>query len=72
MSRKGNCWDNTVAESFFAKLKKATGAYDTKVQARAAIASYIHGFYTRSVCIRRSDTCHPTTISRRLKLKHAA
>ena len=22
MSRKGNCWDNAVAESFFATLKK--------------------------------------------------
>jgi transposase InsO family protein len=22
MSRRGNCWDNAVAESFFAKLKK--------------------------------------------------
>ena len=72
MSRKGNCWDNTVAESFFATLKKAIGVYETKAQAHAAIASYIHGFYTRSVCIRRSDTCHPKTISRRLKLKNAS
>jgi putative transposase len=24
MSRKGNCWDNAVAESFFASLKKQT------------------------------------------------
>jgi len=47
MSRKGNCWDNAVAESFFATLKneEATGVYETKVAAHAAIASYIHGFY---------------------------
>jgi transposase InsO family protein len=47
MSRKGNCWDNAVAESFFATLKneEATGVYATKAQAHAAIAQYIHGFY---------------------------
>ncbi len=47
MSRKGNCWDNAVAESFFATLKneEATGVYETKAEAHAAIASYIHGFY---------------------------
>ncbi len=47
MSRKCNCWDNAVAESFFATLKneEVTGVYETKAAARAAIASYIHGFY---------------------------
>ena len=47
MSRKGNCWDNAVAESFFATLKneEATGVYETPAQANIAIASYIHGFY---------------------------
>ena len=47
MSGKGNCWDNAVAESFFATLKneEATGVYPTKAAAHAAIASYIHGFY---------------------------
>lgn len=47
MSRKGNCWDNAVAESFFATLKKeeAIGVYPSKAQAHASIASYIHGFY---------------------------
>ena len=47
MSRKGNCWDNAVAESFFATLKneEVTGVYPTKVDAHEGIASYIHGFY---------------------------
>ncbi len=47
MSRKGNCWDNAVAESFFATLKneEVTGVYSTKVDAHEGIASYIHGFY---------------------------
>lgn len=47
MSRKGNCWDNAAAESFFATLKaeEATGTYETKAAGHAGIASYIHGFY---------------------------
>lgn len=47
MSRKGNCWDNAVAESFFATLKseEASRPYLTRDDARAGIARYIHGFY---------------------------
>lgn len=47
MSRKGNCWDNAVSESFFATLKaeEATEPYATKQEAHRAIAQYIHGFY---------------------------
>jgi transposase InsO family protein len=47
MSRKGNCWDNAVAESFFATLKneEVTRPYPTKAAAHAGIANYIHGFY---------------------------
>ncbi len=47
MSRKANCWDNAVAESFFATLKneEATGIYSTKEDAHTGIANYIHGFY---------------------------
>jgi len=47
MSRKGNCWDNAVAESFFATLKteEVTQPYETKQDAHRGIASYIHGFY---------------------------
>lgn len=47
MSRKGNCWDNAVAESFFATLKaeEITAPYETKQEAHRAIASYVHGFY---------------------------
>jgi transposase InsO family protein len=47
MSRKANCWDNAVAESFFATLKneEITHTYQTKEEAHIAIASYIHGFY---------------------------
>lgn len=50
MSRKGNCWDNAVAESFFATLKKELVNryhYENRRQAAAAIFEYIEAFYNR-------------------------
>jgi putative transposase len=42
MSRKGNCWDNAVAESFFASLKTELGAtFASFEQARFRITEYI-------------------------------
>jgi len=50
MSRKGNCWDNAVAESFFKTLKSnlvyKTYFY-TKKQAKAEIFEYIEVYYNR-------------------------
>lgn len=47
MSRKGNCWDNAVSESFFASLKaeEVIEPYADEAAAHVGIASYIHGFY---------------------------
>jgi transposase InsO family protein len=48
MSRKGNCWDNAIAESFFATLKSELihrAAWPTREKARAAITEYITCFY---------------------------
>lgn len=48
MSRKGDCWDNAVAESFFATIKgEALDHYtfETRAEATAAIADYIDSFY---------------------------
>jgi transposase InsO family protein len=47
MSRKGNCWDNAVSESFFATLKteEVSAPYPTRTDAHVGIAAYIHGFY---------------------------
>ncbi len=48
MSRKGNCWDNAVAESFFASIKvelKPNRAWRTRAEARTAIAQYIETWY---------------------------
>ena len=50
MSRKGNCWDNAVAESFFATIKKELihrFKFKTRREAAAAIFEYIEVFYNR-------------------------
>jgi len=44
MSRKGNCWDNAVAESFF-KTLKAERIYQNKLETKqqaALLISRIH------------------------------
>ena len=48
MSRKGDCWDNAVAESFFHTLKTELvfhERYKTREQAKASIFEYIEVFY---------------------------
>jgi len=50
MSRKGNCWDNAVAESFFATLKtELVRDLDllTHDHAKRELFAYIEGFYNR-------------------------
>jgi putative transposase len=50
MSRRGNCWDNAVAESFFATLKQELVFhvdFATRVGALSAIFEYIEVFYNR-------------------------
>ena len=50
MSRKGDCWDNAVAESFFHTLKVELihgKTYNTRQEAKTAIFEYIEGFYNR-------------------------
>jgi putative transposase len=48
MSRRGNCWDNAVAESFFSSLKSELikkRIYPTRAQAKSEIFEYIEEFY---------------------------
>ncbi len=50
MSRKGNCYDNAVVESFFSSLKNEVVHhvdFQTRDQARAVIFEYIELFYNR-------------------------
>lgn len=48
MSRKGDCWDNAVAESFFATLEKELLALlplQSRRQTREQVADYIENYY---------------------------
>lgn len=50
MSRKGCCWDNAVAESFFHTLKTElvySQSYATREQAKSSLFEYIEVFYNR-------------------------
>jgi putative transposase len=50
MSRKGDCWDNAVAESFFHTLKVELilcKLYNTRQEVKTAIFEYIEIFYNR-------------------------
>ena len=50
MSRKGNCWDNAVAESFFGTIKSERiyrDHYETRIHASMAVFEYIEIFYNK-------------------------
>lgn len=50
MSRKGDCYDNAVAESFFSTLKNELvigNIFESRERARAEIFDYIESFYNR-------------------------
>lgn len=50
MSRRGNCWDNAVVESFFATLTKellVDGPFPTRDAARQAVFEFIEMWYNR-------------------------
>ena len=73
MSRKGDCWDNAVAESFWATIKGELTeheTYATHAAAIAAIADYIDSFY--NPCRRHSSIGYATPIEFELKAQIAA
>lgn len=50
MSRKGNCWDNAVVESFFATLKGELvddARWTTRREATSAVVQWMEGWYNR-------------------------
>jgi transposase InsO family protein len=62
MSRKGNCWDNAVAESFFATIKNELvycQRWASRTELRAAVFEYIEVFYNRRRLHFPSATRHP-------------
>ncbi len=71
MSRKGNCYDNAVAESFFHTLKTEVvyhEKYLTREQARKSVFEYIELFYNR---VRKHSTlgyCSPWKFEQEAKV----
>ena len=50
MSRKGECWDNACAESFFAKLKRELEGLDGRraaAEVRRSVFTYVETYYNR-------------------------
>ena len=48
MSGRGNCYDNSMVETFFKTIKSELiwqVAWQTRTQAKNAVARYIDGFY---------------------------
>ena len=70
MSRKGNCWDNAVAESFFHTLKTELTyleEYDTHEDAQTAVFEYIEVFYNRQRCHAANGSLAPLLYEQALK-----
>ena len=68
MSRVGNCWDNAVAESFFATLKVElvqVSPFANRAQARQALFEYIEVFYNRQRSHSSLDYLCPLAYERR-------
>lgn len=75
MSRKGNCWDNSVAESFFGSLKTERvfdSIYYTRETARRDIVDYIEMFYNSRRRHSYLGYLSPNDFEKMLVLKKAA
>ena len=69
MSRKGNCYDNAVAESFFSTLKNELihhQRYQPRDEAGREIFAFIEGFYNRQRLHQSLDYVSPLEFERRL------
>ena len=75
MSRKGNCYDNAVMESFFHTLKTELVSFEnfqTRDEAKMKIFDYIEIFYNRQRSHSSIDYLTPEEFERNLKLKLVA
>ena len=67
MSRKGDCWDNSVVESFFGSLKQERvhwEYYQTRYEAQQDILDYIAMFYNSKRLHSTLDYCSPNDFER--------
>ena len=74
MSRRGNCWDNAVAESFFATVKVELAHeahWATRRQARSEVFEYIEQFYNGQRRHSALGYLSPLTFERRWAAKVA-
>ena len=75
MSRKGNCWDNAPAESFFKTLKaelRMDRAFATYEEARAAVFGFIELWYNRQRLHSAIGYRTPMQAAQQLTHNHAA
>jgi transposase InsO family protein len=66
MSRRANCYDNAVAESFFSSLKNELihhNSFRTRGEARTAIFEYIEVFTIANGAIRRWIIAAPSIMN---------
>jgi putative transposase len=69
MSRRGNCYDNAVVESFFGSLKKEKirrHIFKTREAARAELFDYIEVFYNRARRHQHLGNMSPTAYERQM------
>ena len=75
MSRRGDCWDNAVAESFFATLKVELvhdALWPTRAAARGAVFEYIEIFYNRQRRHSSLGFLSPLAFERQWRQQHRA
>lgn len=75
MSRKGNCWDNAVAESFFKTLKSECTdrqKFNTRKEAEMAIFEYIETWYNTRRRHSTLDYMTPTEYSNQIQTRKLA
>lgn len=71
MSRRGNCYDNAVAESFFHSLKTELThhiKFETRSQANEAIFEYIEVFYNRQRLHSSNNYLSPVDFEKKMLL----
>lgn len=69
MSRKGNCWDNAVVESFFASFKTELvheARWTTRAEAKSAVVEWIEGWYNRERMHSSLDDLSPVEFENQL------
>ena len=72
MSRKGNCYDNAQAESFFSRFKAELvegGIFESVEDARSEVFGYIEGYYNRIRLHSGIGYRSPLEFEKQLKLK---